>query len=568
MFWNQWLATRFACKVAPKNRRRGSAKPGLQLRVECLETRAVPSASVWTNKLDYRPGSTAILEAGGFLPGETVEFQVVHIDGRPNTGYLHAPFYVTDGDKGDRDGKRDGSIETTWYVNPADSVGATFKLTAIGLTSGRVATAVFTDDSGNEGASANPTNTATVTSAVTITLTGTDEDNNFAEDPLYHFDITSGPSHGSLNVANPQNFTGSIATVGGVMEMTTSVTYTPNSGFTGQDSFTFVTVGDASNSPPVTVTITVDPAIAAVAGSGQQAFISSQFGTQLQARLLDASHNPIAGAMVTFTAPSSGASATFANGTTTDTVTTNANGIATSSVLTANATTGSYVVTATSPAVTGTASFSLTNAQAIVTVVAPAPTTAVINTAFSPNLAVVVKDGNGNPIASASVTFTINPVAGAGAAFASGQTFTATTGANGIVTATTLTADGVAGSYTVTAALTGGGSSVNFNLTNIKGGLRFTGQPPASILGGTPFVVTLQLVDNSGHAVASANRVVTLLLSNGTALGTANTNASGSATFTVTIRLPGTYALEAELDGSTPFVSNLFTVRNRYRFGP
>jgi hypothetical protein len=56
---------------------------------------------------------------------------------------------------------------------------------------------------------------------------------------------------------------------------------------------------------------------------------------------------PASGVQVTFAAPSSGASGTFANGANTETDTTDASGTATSSTFTANATTGRYQVTAT-----------------------------------------------------------------------------------------------------------------------------------------------------------------------------------------------------------------------------
>ena len=39
----------------------------------------------------------------------------------------------------------DGNIRTTWYVNPDDSLASTFVLTAVGLNSAKVATAMFTD---------------------------------------------------------------------------------------------------------------------------------------------------------------------------------------------------------------------------------------------------------------------------------------------------------------------------------------------------------------------------------------------------------------------------------------
>ncbi|MGL5940608.1 MAG: DUF4347 domain-containing protein, partial [Waterburya sp.] len=101
--------------------------------------------SVTTDKQDYAPGSTAKISGDNFLPGETIELQVVHNDDVPNTGGGHDPWQVTDGGDGDLDGKVNGSFQTTWYVNPDDSLNSSFDLTAFGLNSGNFASHVFTD---------------------------------------------------------------------------------------------------------------------------------------------------------------------------------------------------------------------------------------------------------------------------------------------------------------------------------------------------------------------------------------------------------------------------------------
>ena len=64
-------------------------------------------------------------------------------------------------------------------------------------------------------------------------------------------------------------------------------------------------------------------------------------------------------AAVTFAAPASGASGTFAGGL--NTATTNASGMATSAAFTANALTGSYAVLASVTGVSPAATFLLTN---------------------------------------------------------------------------------------------------------------------------------------------------------------------------------------------------------------
>jgi hypothetical protein len=102
--------------------------------------------------------------------------------------------------------------------------------------------------------------------------------------------------------------------------------------------------------------------ITAVSGTPQSAAISAAFSAPLVAAVVDSASNPVAGVAVTFTAPTSGASATFTNGTATETDTTDANGMATSSTLTANAVTGGpYTVAATAAGLSTPATFSLTN---------------------------------------------------------------------------------------------------------------------------------------------------------------------------------------------------------------
>ncbi|MBI3908729.1 MAG: hypothetical protein HY309_25685, partial [Pseudomonas fluorescens] len=123
--------------------------------------------TVTTNLKDYAPGSTAIITASGFAAGSTVTLEVDHAIGAgadgvwgtsddvldTNTGAGHEPWSVTDGGVGDLDGQVNGSVTTSWYVNPDDSAGATFLLTAaaagadgvVGTADDAVATMSFTD---------------------------------------------------------------------------------------------------------------------------------------------------------------------------------------------------------------------------------------------------------------------------------------------------------------------------------------------------------------------------------------------------------------------------------------
>src|SRR5262249_24773936 len=96
-------------------------------------------------------------------------------------------------------------------------------------------------------------------------------------------------------------------------------------------------------------------------GNNQQKQISQTFDNPLVVLIKDGYGNPVpAGINVTFTSPVSGASGIFAStGTNTETVQTDASGLATSSAYTANGTYGSYSVPVTVASLT--ANFSLQN---------------------------------------------------------------------------------------------------------------------------------------------------------------------------------------------------------------
>jgi hypothetical protein len=105
----------------------------------------------------------------------------------------------------------------------------------------------------------------------------------------------------------------------------------------------------------------------------------------------------------------------------------------------------------------------------------PGALDATVGTHFAEQLAVVVKDASGNPLAGVPVTFSLGngtaragPASGAGAAFPDGQSaVTVMTNSGGEAVAPALRANDIAGSYTVTATL--GNTSTTFTLTNIAG---------------------------------------------------------------------------------------------------
>ena len=247
----------------------------------------------------------------------------------------------------------------------------------------------------------------------------------------------------------------------------TSSTFTAN-GTVGANTV-IASVAGVTATTNFSLTNTSGPAasIAATSGSLQNAIISTPFGAPLVATVVDANQYPVSGASVTFTAPSSGASGIFANGTTTETDTTNANGMAKSSTFTADATAGGYTVTATVAGVATPANFSLANitgALVSITVTSGTPQSATVNAPFAALLVATVLDGSQNPISGALVTFEV-PATGASGTFAGGKN-TATTNASGVATSVAFTANGSVGTYTVTATVAAGAEPANFALTN------------------------------------------------------------------------------------------------------
>ncbi len=277
----------------------------------------------------------------------------------------------------------------------------------------------------------------------------------------------------------------------------------------------------------------------------------------------DIGGNLLSNQTVTFTAPSSGASGTFAGAATSATAITDATGTAIMPAFTANFTLGAYSVTATINSLS--TSFSLTNTPGVpaqIVATGGNPQSVAINANFVA-LVATVKDGGGNPVgAGAIVTFTAPASSGPSVTV---TTTTATTNATGVATSPVLTANAnKGGPYTVVAS-TGGATSANFTLTNLAG-------PPSSITatGGTPqatpnttqfpALMTATVKDAGGDLLSGV--VVTFTAPAGTTVpsgtfvggsnvATATTDANGLATapaFTANGKL-GAFAVTASVSG-------------------
>jgi hypothetical protein len=358
-----------------------------------------------------------------------------------------------------------------------------------------------------------------------------------------------------------------------VSGVATSTTFTAN-GTAGGPYTVAATVSGVLTPANFSLTNTAGaPAsIAATSGTPQSAAINMAFAAALGATVLDKNSNPVSGATVTFTAPTTGATGTFPNGTNTVTAQTGTNGIAISTTFTANGTAGGpYTVTATVPGVSTPANFSLTNtagAPASITATSGTPQSTIIDTAFVAPLVATVLDKNSNAVSGATVTFTA-PATGATGTFANGtSTTTATTNASGVATSTTFSANGTAGAYTVTATVAGVTAPADFSLTNTAGApasIAATGGTPQSTVINTAFSAPLgaTVLDKGSNPVSGVTVTFTAPTTgaagtfvNGTNTTTATTSATGvatSSTFSSNGTVGGPYTVTATVAGaSTP----------------
>ena len=135
----------------------------------------------------------------------------------------------------------------------------------------------------------------------------------------------------------------------------------------GNDTLSVSTTGDSTPTSSNSYPIAIGPPsqLFVQSGSPQSTQVGNAFGSVLRAKLTDQYGNPISGLSVSFTAPTGGATGTFANGTSDDVETTNGFGVATSKTFTANPQAGEYQVQANTSNVP-TAEFSLTNTLRVV----------------------------------------------------------------------------------------------------------------------------------------------------------------------------------------------------------
>ena len=325
--------------------------------------------------------------------------------------------------------------------------------------------------------------------------------------------------------------------------------------FNGDGRADIVTASNAGslNGVSILLGVTAGVSLTATGGATQSAFTQSPFALPLKVTVVK-DGRPVSGAGVTFSTPSTGASAVLSSAA----PVTNSVGVA-SVTATANGIAGNYAITASYQGLT--ASFSLTNlATGSITASKGTPQIALLGTQFVQPLEVTVQDSAGNPVSGAVVTFAV-PDSGARASLSAGTVVTNAAGQAGV----TATANSVAGSYLVTASV--GGAATSFTLTNTQiASITASGGTPQSTAVGTTFAALLEVTvrDTAGRPVSnafvsfsapSAGATATLSSSGRTRVAT---NASGVARVTATANnIVGSYTVGALVTTSGPTATAL-----------
>jgi hypothetical protein len=281
----------------------------------------------------------------------------------------------------------------------------------------------------------------------------------------------------------------------------------------GQTNITAAQSGVTSNTFQLTVLAGTAAGIFVSSGSGQSATVGTAFAGALQALVRDGGGNAVPNAPVTFTAPSSGASGTFANGQTTFTATTNSSGIATSLTLTANATAGSYSVTASVGGVATGASFSMTNLKTPALTITETPVGAFIQGQNAVYTVTVANAANAGPT-SGPVTVTESAPNGMTLiGMSGGSTWNCTLVSGSCTTNVVLNPGSTYSSITVTLSVAYGAPASVPNQLSVSVGLSttFTPSDPVPVftacdlsLAGTTTVADVQQIVNEALGVARA----------------------------------------------------------------
>lgn len=323
-----------------------------------------------------------------------------------------------------------------------------------------------------------------------------------------------------------------------------------------------VTASSGTGSAPFTLANLPGAAatIAVTGGDAQEAVVDAEFADDIEVLVRDAGSNPVPGATVTFTAPSSVATASLSHASRQ----TGADG-KTRIRARAGQKIGSYRITAAIPAQSVDVALKNTHdvPASIAVASASSPQTTTVTQLFALPLAVRVADRFDNPVPSATVTLEV-PATGASVTVTSMMT----TDDDGLAAAAA-TANGIAGAYVVLARVGAVGPAV-FSLTNIAGApaeLEVAGGGTQATVVDTAFGAPLlvRVRDANGNVVPGATvhyAAPSVGYSAALSADAAASDVDGLARVTATANtVAGTYDVVATLDGAAAPVA--FALTNR-----
>ena len=292
-------------------------------------------------------------------------------------------------------------------------------------------------------------------------------------------------------------------------------------------------------------------------GDGQSAAVGTAYGAPFRASVQDGFGNPVAGTLVTFTAPTSGASVSFAGSTT---VPTNDIGIAAAPTATANQAAGTFQVTATAPGTSQPATFNLTNVAASANKLGykQQPTNTAAGQPIAPPVTVQLLDSFDNPVAMAgvSVSMQASPISTRFRTLRG--TTSVNTDVNGLATFPNIIID-QAGPYTLEVEASGitSATSTPFNIAaGAASSIQASGGTPQTTTILTPFSTPLQVTvaDAQGNPVNGVTVSFTAPGSGASAtlsVPSATTDAGGHASITATANISaGSYTVTAAAAGA------------------
>jgi len=437
-------------------------------------------------------GAVTIVEPSGTVSGKSVPFQVTTSD-MANTSRVD--FYVNGALIGSSTAPSGGVFSTTFdsTAYPDGSLSLKAVATVKGSQASQSAS-VLVSNAGPPLAFVAPANGATVSGdGIAVQVSSTDASNPPTQVAFFREvvglatvdlgSVTSAPFASTFNTSDlPAGTTVTLRAIG-----------QNASGNTTNIAISVVT----GSSAPVVASLTPS------SGTSQSATVGTAFGSPVCVLVADSGAKPIAGVTVTFGAPSSGASATFAAIAISD-----ASGQACTDPA-ANTVAGSYTLTASAASLNADAATLTNTAGPPATMVADGPSSpqsAVVGgIAFAQALGVTVQDGYGNAVVGTTVSFTV-PSSGA-TALLSGEA--ATTDGDGHASVTASSGD-VAGGYLVTA--TAGDASTAFSLTNTTGPVAqaiwaktSAGSQSTTVGSAFPYPLALVVEDSYGNPVAGVS---------------------------------------------------------------